>query len=95
MKRSTKIILLITAILAAVTGIGLLAAKLMLHIDMRQASSIGIIGGADGPTAIFVASKIVPNFLLTFLLYGAKAVVTIGAIIHTLSRRRRNKNNDQ
>lgn len=95
MKRSTKIILIITAVLAALAGIGFLFTKLILQIDPRQASSIGIIGGADGPTAVFVASKTVPNFLLTLLLYGAKAVVTIGAIIHTLSRRRRNKNNDQ
>ncbi len=94
MKRSTKVVLLITAILAAIAGIGFVVAKLFLHLDLRQASSIGIIGGADGPTSIFVASKTVPNFLLTLMLYGAKAVVMVGAIIHTLSRRIRNKNKD-
>ncbi len=94
MKRSTKIILLITAILAAIAGIGFVFAKLFLQLDLRQASSIGIIGGADGPTAIFVASKTAPNFFLTLMLYGAKAIVTVGAIIHTLSRRSRDKNKD-
>ena len=29
-----------------------------------SAASIGIIGGADGPTAIFVASSRVPNYLM-------------------------------
>lgn len=31
--------------------------KLMLHVDVPkgEAASVGIIGGADGPTAIFIA----------------------------------------
>lgn len=33
-----------------------LTQKLKVSVDTSQASSIGIIGGADGPTAIFVAS---------------------------------------
>ncbi len=91
MKRSTKVILIITALLAAFTGIWLVITKLVLHMDLRQASSIGIIGGADGPTSIFISSKTTPNFFLTLMLYVAKAIVTIGAVIHTLSRRNRNK----
>ncbi len=31
--------------------------------EPNQAASIGIIGGADGPTAIFLTSKLSPNFL--------------------------------
>ncbi|MFC1771283.1 sodium ion-translocating decarboxylase subunit beta [Candidatus Margulisiibacteriota bacterium] len=30
---------------------------------LKEAASIGIIGGADGPTAIFVTSKLAPNLL--------------------------------
>ena len=30
---------------------------------MQQASAIGIIGGADGPTSIFIASKLAPELL--------------------------------
>ncbi len=30
---------------------------------MRQAASVGIIGGADGPTTIFVASQLAPDLL--------------------------------
>lgn len=33
------------------------------NFTMEQAASIGIIGGADGPTAIFVTSKLAPEML--------------------------------
>jgi len=33
------------------------------HFTLADAASIGIIGGADGPTAIFVASKLSPDLL--------------------------------
>ncbi|HPS14846.1 MAG TPA: sodium ion-translocating decarboxylase subunit beta [Spirochaetales bacterium] len=35
----------------------------LLGFDLRTAASIGIIGAADGPTAIYVASKFAKNFL--------------------------------
>ena len=31
--------------------------------DPMQAAAIGIIGGADGPTAIFLSSKLAPNLM--------------------------------
>ena len=34
-----------------------------LEFSLRDAAAIGIIGGADGPTAIYVASKLAPNLL--------------------------------
>jgi oxaloacetate decarboxylase beta subunit len=34
-----------------------------LHFTLKQAASIGIIGGADGPTAIFVTTKLAPELL--------------------------------
>lgn len=37
--------------------------SLYLGFEPNQAASIGIIGGADGPTAIFLTSKLSPNFL--------------------------------
>jgi len=40
-----------------------LLGSLLLGFDMRQAASIGIIGGADGPTAIFLASQLAPGLL--------------------------------
>ncbi len=40
-----------------------LIGSLFLGFDLRQAASIGIIGGADGPTAIFLASQLAPGLL--------------------------------
>ena len=36
---------------------------LMLGFEPTEAASIGIIGGADGPTAIFLTSKLAPHLL--------------------------------
>ncbi len=40
-----------------------LLGALLLGFDLKQAASIGIIGGADGPTSIFVASQMAPSLL--------------------------------
>jgi sodium ion-translocating decarboxylase beta subunit len=34
-----------------------------IHFDLFEAASIGIIGGADGPTAIFLSSRLAPHLL--------------------------------
>ena len=34
-----------------------------IHFTLPQAAAIGIIGGADGPTAIYLASKLAPELL--------------------------------
>ena len=34
-----------------------------MDFSLREAAAIGIIGGADGPTAIYVAGKLAPNLL--------------------------------
>ena len=35
----------------------------VMDFDLREAAAIGIIGGADGPTAIYVAGKLAPHLL--------------------------------
>jgi len=53
-------------LLGAAAQIGIfvtLLGSLFLGFDLRQAAAIGIIGGADGPTAIFVASQMAPALL--------------------------------
>ncbi|MFC1985143.1 sodium ion-translocating decarboxylase subunit beta [Chloroflexota bacterium] len=40
----------------------------ILHIGINEAASIGIIGGADGPTTIYLTNKLAPHFI------GATAV---------------------
>ena len=41
-----------------------------------QASSIGIIGGADGPTAVFMAGKLWPFIVVAVL--GAAIFIAVG-----------------
>ena len=36
---------------------------LLMGFEPNQAGAIGIIGGADGPTAIFLSSKLAPNLM--------------------------------
>ena len=49
---------------AAQTGIfGAYLLALLLGFDPNQAGAIGIIGGADGPTAIFLSSKLAPDLM--------------------------------
>ena len=53
-------------LLGAVAQVGIfitLIGSLFLGFDIKEAASIGIIGGADGPTAIFLASKLAPHLI--------------------------------
>ena len=55
-----------TMLLGAAAQIGVfvaLAGAMMLGFNVQQASAIGIIGGADGPTAIYLTSKLAPHLL--------------------------------
>ena len=44
--------------------------SLFLGFTLKEAAAIGIIGGADGPTAIFVASKLAKDYLPVITLAG-------------------------
>ena len=50
-----------------------------LSFSLKEAASIGIIGGADGPTAIFLTSKLAPNLLgaIAVAAYSYMALVPI------------------
>ena len=52
---------------------------IVLGFDPQQAGSIAIIGGADGPTAIFVTSKLAPAMLGTIAVaaYSYMALVPV------------------
>lgn len=78
-----------TALLGAAAQIGifgtLLGAMLLsayipiITFTLKDAASIGIIGGADGPTAIFTASKLSPSLLgaIAVAAYSYMALVPI------------------
>ena len=53
-------------LLGAAAQMGVFAAfvgAILLGFDGKEAASIGIIGGADGPTAIFLTSQLAPHLL--------------------------------
>lgn len=50
-------------IFSTVLGACALGASGLMDFDLADAAAIGIIGGADGPTAIYVASKLAPDLL--------------------------------
>jgi oxaloacetate decarboxylase beta subunit len=54
-------------------------AALALGFDVNQAAAIGIIGGADGPTAIFLSSKLAPELLgaIAIAAYSYMALVPV------------------
>ena len=58
---------------------------LCLYGCSKEAASIGIIGGADGPTAIFAASDI--NWLSVFCLIG----IVLAIILLIAYRNKRKK----
>jgi len=56
----------LTLFLGAAAQIGVyvtLVIAVVLGFSLKQAAAIGIIGGADGPTAIFLANKLAPELL--------------------------------
>ena len=50
-------------IFGTVAGAVLLTNAGLMDFTVQQAAAIGIIGGADGPTSIFIASKLAPELL--------------------------------
>lgn len=71
-----------TMLLGAAAQIGIFATfigAIALGFTPAQASSIGIIGGADGPTAILVTTKLAPDMLGTIAVvaYSYMALVPI------------------
>ena len=57
----------ITFLLGAAAQLGIFVAALgaayLLDFDFKEAACIGIIGGADGPTSIFLTSQLAPHLL--------------------------------
>jgi carboxybiotin decarboxylase len=65
---------------AAQTGIFVtFFGALWLGFEVNQAAAIGIIGGADGPTAIFLSSQLAPEFLgpIAIAAYSYMALVPV------------------
>ncbi len=69
-------------VFGAAGQIGIFATTILAVVfgySIRQAASIGIIGSADGPTSIFVSSKLAPELLglITLAAYSYMALVPL------------------
>lgn len=69
-------------LLGAAAQIGIFVtffAALVLGFSVDQAAAIGIIGGADGPTAIFLSSKLAPELMgaIAIAAYSYMALVPV------------------
>ena len=66
-------------IFATVLGALALTDMGLLHFTLSQAASIGIIGGADGPTAIFLTGRLAPELMgaIVVAAYSYMALVPI------------------
>ena len=69
-------------LIGAAAQFGIFAAyivALLIGFEPNQAGAIGIIGGADGPTAIFLSSKLAPNLMgaIAVSAYSYMALVPI------------------
>ena len=60
-------------------GARLLAATGLVDFTQKQSAAISIIGGADGPTAIFVTSRLAPELLgsIAVAAYSDMALVPV------------------
>lgn len=58
---------------------------LKIQLDMSMSTAVGVIGGADGPTSIFIAGKLGTPWGL----YIATVVVIIITIVYFVKKRRR------
>ncbi|MGT2681831.1 sodium ion-translocating decarboxylase subunit beta [Streptococcus porci] len=71
-----------TILLGGAAQLGIFAAfflAIVLGMTPQEAASVGIIGGADGPTAIYVTTRLAPDLLATIALaaYSYMALVPI------------------
>ncbi len=62
-----------------VSVLGILLVVLGVSAKVKEAAAISIIGGADGPTAIFVAGKIGNGFVIGTILVGI--ILVLGGVV--------------
>ena len=65
---------------------------LAIGFDPMQAGAIGIIGGADGPTAIFLSSKLAPNLMGAIAVSAYSYMALVPVIQPLIMRLLTNKN---
>lgn len=54
---------------------GVIAAAFSVILKMKQSAAISIIGGADGPTSVFIAGKVGADFSTVGIICGIALVI--------------------
>jgi Na+-transporting methylmalonyl-CoA/oxaloacetate decarboxylase beta subunit len=89
----TKVVTIVTFVATIITFISVVVSFLIplclsykYHPDSSKVTSIGVIGGADGPTAIFVTNQLYP-YLITFIF----ALISMVGIVYLILAKKATK----
>jgi Na+-transporting methylmalonyl-CoA/oxaloacetate decarboxylase beta subunit len=80
-KTINKFVMIFTVVCGAAAAIGILYEYLLplylsykFKTDLSDASAIGIIGGADGPTTIYLSGSVSPGITALFAVLAAMGI---------------------
>ncbi len=85
MKKAFKITFFVS--LAIIVLLSVIIAVSVVSASKEHTSSVGIIGGADGPTAIFVTRTLVFQNPIFMLLCASFALVIVSAVGWAVSKK--------
>lgn len=69
------------ALTIIIAAIGILVAVMGIHWKTKDAVAVSIIGGADGPTSVFIAGKVGDGIILGVIVVGI-ILASIGIIVY-------------
>lgn len=73
-------------IIGIIAGIfGILLAVIGIRFKYKKAMSVSIIGGADGPTSIFLAGKVGTDFAVVAIIIG---IILLGIAVFLFLKNR-------
>ena len=87
--KKAGIILLVVGIVLILFSLVFPIAALIMHIDEIQDAAIGIIGGADGPTAWFLFSNLIQRTYLRFVMDAGVIAVIVSGILFVKAKRKK------
>jgi Na+-transporting methylmalonyl-CoA/oxaloacetate decarboxylase beta subunit len=81
-KRALKCIIVISAVLLPVKLFcSLFLFSFLPNVSIKEAASIGIIGGADGPTSVYIAGSVWPATGWLFFLFLSLDIILYAFIL--------------
>ena len=87
--KKAGIVLLIVGIALILFSLLWPIAVFIMHIDELESAAIGIIGGADGPTAMFLYSTLIQRTFLRFVVDAGVLAVIISVILLIKAKRKK------